>query len=96
MRRRTISAMEARKHFGELLESVHYRGEAVTIERAGKPMVVVVTAAEYEEFEANRRDAAKERFFAIVDEIHARNAHIPPDEVERDVAEAIRRVRGQQ
>lgn len=95
MRRRTISAMEARKHFGELLESVYYRGDAVTIERAGKPMAVVVPAADYEAFDAKRREEAKERFFAIVDTIHARNAHIPADEVERDVAEALRQVRAE-
>jgi prevent-host-death family protein len=92
MRRRTISAMEARKHFGELLESVHYRGEAVTIERAGKPMVVMVSAGDYEEFEA-KREAARARFFTLVDTIHARNAHIPAEEVEREVAEALAEVR---
>jgi prevent-host-death family protein len=85
--------MEARKHFGELLESVYYKDEAVTIERAGKPMVVVVKAAEYEEFEAKRRHEAKERFFAIVDRIREANAGVDPEQVEGDVAGAIARVR---
>lgn len=58
-------------------------------------MVVVGAAAAYEEFEATRREAAKARFFAIVDEIHAANAGVDPEEVEKDVAEALARVRAQ-
>jgi prevent-host-death family protein len=86
--------MEARKHFGELLESVYYRGEAVTIERAGKPMAVVIPAAEWRDLELARENA-RSRFFALVDELHARNRHIPEEEVERDVAAALARVRAQ-
>jgi len=93
MQRRTISAMEARKHFGELLESVYYRGDAVTIERAGKPMAVIVPAADYEEFEAKRREVAKERFFAAVDRIRADNPGVDPDQVDADVAVALAAIR---
>jgi hypothetical protein len=35
--KRRLSAVEARKRFGELLEGVHYRDDEVVIERAGKP-----------------------------------------------------------
>lgn len=96
MQRRTISAMEARKHFGELLESVYYRGEAVTIERAGKPMVVVLSAAEYEEFEARNRQASWERLGNAMDRIHEANAGVDPDQVERDVAAVLKKIRAEQ
>jgi prevent-host-death family protein len=52
--------MEARKRFGELLEQVHYRGDEVVIERAGKPMGVLISAERYESLEATRRDAFQE------------------------------------
>jgi prevent-host-death family protein len=39
--KRTVSALDARRRLGELLESVYHRGDEVIIERAGKPMAVV-------------------------------------------------------
>ena len=42
MKERTISATEARVHFGELLDSVTQKGEVVHVERAGVPLVAVV------------------------------------------------------
>jgi prevent-host-death family protein len=49
--KRTLSAVEARQKLGEILESVYYRGDEVVIERAGKPMAVVVPARLYENIE---------------------------------------------
>lgn len=42
MAERTISATEARVHFGELLDSVRARMDVVWIQRAGVPQAVVV------------------------------------------------------
>lgn len=39
---KNISAMEARKRFGEIMNLVALRGESFTIERAGKPLVRIV------------------------------------------------------
>ncbi len=38
----TQYVIEARKRPGEILESVYYRGDEIVIERAGKPMAVVI------------------------------------------------------
>ncbi len=43
---RTLSATEARVHFGELLDAVQ-RGETVIVERGGKARAVVIPIAEY-------------------------------------------------
>lgn len=88
--------MEARKHFGELLESVYYRGDAVTIESAGKPMAVVVPAADYEEFEARKRRESLERLGNALDRIHEANAGVDPEQVERDVAAVLKKIRAEQ
>ena len=39
---RIVSAMEARKKFGELLNRIHLRGEEIVIERAGKKIAKMV------------------------------------------------------
>jgi prevent-host-death family protein len=45
---RTVSATEARIHFGELMRKVVERDETVIIERSGKPQVVVLSFDEYQ------------------------------------------------
>ncbi len=86
--KRRVSAMEARRRLGELLESVYHRGDEVVIERAGKPMAVVIPASRYAAME---RDW--EEFWAMVHRIQERNANVPPEEIYAEVEEAIREVR---
>jgi len=86
--KRTMSAMEARQHLGEILESVYYRGDEIVIERAGKPMAVVIPAERYQSMERSR-----ERLFTLIDEIHQRNKDVPYEEVQADVDAAVREVR---
>jgi prevent-host-death family protein len=87
--KRRISAVEARKRLGEILESVFYRGDEVVIERAGKAMAVVIPAERYEAMERSR-----ERLFELVEKNWEQNKDIPYDEVERDVQKAVEGVRG--
>ena len=49
--KRRLSAVEARKKLGEVLDGVYYRGDEVVIERAGKPLAVVVPVKLYEQHE---------------------------------------------
>jgi prevent-host-death family protein len=44
----TVSAMEARKRFGQILEEAFYCGETFVIERSGRAMAVVVPIEFYE------------------------------------------------
>ena len=88
--KRRISAVEARKRLGEILESVYYRGDEVVIERAGKPMAVVIPAQRYEVMERSR-----ERLFELIEKNWERNKDVPYEEIEREVQEAIKEVRGQ-
>jgi prevent-host-death family protein len=86
--RRTVSAQAARQRLGELLEGVFYRGDEVVIERAGKPMGVVISPQRYAAIEA-----ARERFWSAIDEIREQNRGVDPEQVERDVEAAIAEVR---
>jgi len=68
--------------------SVHYGGEAVIIERSGKPMVAVIPVEMYQAMIAER-----EARFAVVDQIQSRLPDVSAAEVEADVAEAVAAVR---
>jgi prevent-host-death family protein len=89
--KRKVSAVEARKRLGELLESVFYRGDEVVIERAGKPMAVVIPAARYESMERSR-----DRLFELIEKNWERNKDVPYEVIEREVEQAIREVREEQ
>jgi len=51
-----INAMTARKNLGELLEGVYYRGDEVVVERAGKPMGVIIPITQYAKIEKERSE----------------------------------------
>ena len=82
------SAMTARKNFGRLLEEAYYRGDEIIIERAGKPMAVIISFAEFEEFKQQR-----EKDFEILGKIRDKNQAIKPEEVETAVESAISEIR---
>jgi prevent-host-death family protein len=86
--KRTLSAMEARRKFGEMLEDVR-RGDEVIIERAGKVMGVLIPPERYGVIERNR-----EKFWQTVDEIREGFKDMSDEEVERLVDEEVRAVRG--
>jgi len=83
-----MSAVQARQHFGEVLEGVYYRGDEVVIERAGKVMAVVVPADRYRSMERSR-----ERLFELIEKAQARNREVPYAVVEKEVDKAVREVR---
>lgn len=90
--KRTISAMEARRKLGELLEGVYYRGDEVIIERGGKPMAAVLPIERLYAI-----DAARKRLGALLDDIHSRLVDPPlsEDEAMELALEAQRWARGQ-
>ena len=86
--KRRLSAVEARRRLGEILEGVYYRGDEVVIERAGKTMAVVIPADRYEALERSR-----ERLFELIEKAQARNKDVPYETIEQVVATAVREVR---
>lgn len=64
------------------------------VEEDGKPVAALISPsdlARLDRLDAQRKEAAR-----VFDEIHARNRNVDPDEVERDVAEALAEVRAQE
>lgn len=84
-----MSAKEARDRFSGVLNRAYYQRESIIVERQGKPVAVVLSVADFERYQ----QLAREQFFGAVDRIQARNAAHDPDEVLRDVTEAVDEVR---
>ena len=89
--KRRLSAVDARKRFGEVLEGVYYRGDEVLIERAGKKMAVVIPLERYEAMERSR-----DRFMELVEQNWEQNKDVPPEDMEAAIERVIRKSRGQQ
>jgi prevent-host-death family protein len=92
--KRRVSALEARKRLGEILESVYYRGDEIVIERAGKPMAVVIPSERYEALE-RERERANMRLMEIIQKNWEKNKDVPPEVIEHEVEEAVREVRAE-
>src|SRR5689334_21139596 len=88
--KRRLSAVEARKKLGEILDGVYYRGDEVVIERAGKPLAVVVPAHIYENMERRREETWK-----MIEDLRELNKDVPAEVLQAEVDEAIAAVRQQ-
>jgi prevent-host-death family protein len=84
-----MSVREARANFSDLTNSVYYTKEPVIVEKNGRPVAVVINPEEYERWQQGQR----ERFMELVREIQDLNAGADPEEVQRDIDEAVEEVR---
>jgi prevent-host-death family protein len=87
--KRHVSAVDARKRLGEILESVYYRGDEVIIERAGKPMAVVIPAQQYERLQRDRN-----RIIELIEMNWEHTKDVPYEEIEKAIEEATAEVGG--
>ena len=88
---RTMKASDARQQWSQLLTRV-FRGESrVIVEKSGIPVAAIISADDLEKL--TRIEARREDGWTAIQELRARNRDMDPDEVERDVAEAIAEVR---
>ena len=79
-----IGAMEARRNLGRLLEETYYRGDVFIIQRATKPMAVLVPLAQYRQWQMRR-----EQFLALIDQVQERTRQESVTELEDAIAEAV-------
>lgn len=82
MTTKEVSVAEAKKHFSDLLGRVAYRGERITISKRGKPMAVLVPAAEVPGPKGIREIRGwlepSDPFFKVMDQIVSdREKHLP-------------------
>ena len=84
-----IGAFEARRKFGQLLEEAFYNKDSFIVNRAGRPMAVIVSYEEYQQWRA----LAKEQVLHLVDEVWQRTQAEPAEELEADVVAVITTLR---
>ena len=87
---KTIPAVKARIHLGEIMKEVFKRGKHFIVEKSGIPMIAILSANEY-----TKLIQEKEERFKILDRIKAKIPDIPFNEVEEDVNQTIQKVRKQ-
>ena len=80
----TVTVREVRLNFRRVLS----RRTPVLVTRTGKPVAAVVPVWQLKEWR-ERRD----RFFATIDAVRRKTRKVKPEIIERDVAEAVRKVR---
>ncbi|GFP21438.1 hypothetical protein HKBW3S42_00589 [Candidatus Hakubella thermalkaliphila] len=86
--RKRVSTIQVRDKLGEILDQTYYRGDEFVIERKGKALAVIVPFEEYERWQLRREES-----FAIYDRLWEANREFTPEQVEKDVAEAVKAVR---
>lgn len=84
---KTVSAFEARRQFGKILQQVIAKGDAYVVEKHGEPVAAVVPLEVYEKWKRER-----EAFFVQVRQMQAR-ANLSPDEADDLAEEAVKAVR---
>ena len=67
------------------MQFYNYRKEPVIVEKKGRPFAVVINPESFESY----KKAAKDRFFEVIEETQQDNRSVDPDEVLKDVTEAV-------
>ena len=83
-----ISAMKARQNLGQIMNEVSLRGDDYIIERAGKPMVAVVSM---EKFQALQKD--KDAAMSSLGQIWEKMKDESPKTVAKTINEAVEAAR---
>ena len=84
---RTISATEARTHFGDVLRGVTERGETILVERGGKPQAVVMSVDEYDRL--RKGDDHEEDWWTLAERSRERFARELGDRPMPDIVKII-------
>jgi hypothetical protein len=92
--RRTADVSEAGELAGTLIEEVARGRVRLVVQRDGKDVAALVSAYDLERLEMLDRRAAEG--WKAIQEIQARFSHLDPEEVERDIAEAIAEMRAEE
>ena len=85
---KTIPAVEARVHFGEIMRKSFKNRDRFVVEKSGIPMVVIINADDYAHLVGERDER-----FKLLDKIKAKLPSLPADEVETDIAQAVAQTR---
>ena len=78
-----VSAIQVRQNLGTIMNEVAIRGDSYVIERAGKPMAVLVPLKEYAKLEQSR-----DQFFAMIEDVRKRMKGVPSEKIDAAIRDA--------
>lgn len=84
-----VSDEVARERLADLLGEVANSDETIIVEKAGRPVAVLISPEQYERYLGH----LESRFAAAVEEIRHRNERRHPNAVQREVSEIVKLVR---
>jgi prevent-host-death family protein len=82
---REITAMDARKNFGELLNGVKYRHDSVLIKKAGKPIAAIIDMDLFEKIRV-----LKHQFDSLTSELGKVYASVSVEDAENEIKEILK------
>ena len=82
--------MKARQNFGQVMNEVSLKGDDYIIERAGKPLVAIISMEKYQILRKDREEAFRE-----LDKIWRKMKSEKPETVEKTIDEAVRSARNE-
>jgi PHD/YefM family antitoxin component YafN of YafNO toxin-antitoxin module len=89
----TVDAAEVGEALKGSLKRVARHKARVIVEQDGETVAVLVSPLDYERLKMLDRRAADG--WKAIQELRAQNAHLDPEEVERDIADAIEEMRAE-
>lgn len=84
-----VSVGQVKCYISELINRVAYGGERIVLTSRGKPKAVLVSVSDYEQLTAQRTAQ-----FSVIREIQEAAPDLPFEQVEKEVAAAVKKVRG--
>ena len=83
-----LSAMKARQNLGQVMNEVSLKGNDYIIERAGKPLVAIISMEKYRSLKKEREEAFRD-LGRIWEKMEKEN----PEIVEKTIDEAVKSAR---
>jgi len=80
-----VSALKARQNLGQVMNEVSLKGDDYIIERAGKPLVAIVSMEKYQILQREREEALH-----ALDKVWGKMDGEKPEVVERTIDEAVK------
>ena len=87
----SLEITEVENHLVSLVHDVARKQSRVLVEEAGAPVAAIVSLEDYRQL--TRLDAQHAEDLQVVLEIQERFSDVPPDELEREIAQAVAEVR---
>jgi prevent-host-death family protein len=83
-----LSALKARQNLGQVMNEVSLKGDDYIIERAGKPLVAIVSIEKYQILQREREEALQ-----ALDKVWEKMKGVKPETIERTIIEAVNTAR---